>query len=53
MEADGGTRSIEEIVEDIGKDFEDVPGAALEEITAFVDKLAGQGFMGLELKDKT
>jgi SynChlorMet cassette protein ScmD len=46
-----GMRSIEEIVSEIKNHFEDSPDAALEEITAFVNTLAGQGFAGLELKD--
>jgi SynChlorMet cassette protein ScmD len=46
-----GMRSIEEIVSEIKIHFEDSPDAAFEEITAFVNTLAGQGFAGLELKD--
>jgi SynChlorMet cassette protein ScmD len=46
-----GKRSLEEIVSDIKTSFEDVPEAVLEEITAFVDKLAERGYAGYELKD--
>ena len=46
-----GRRSIGDIVSEIGNDFDNVPDAALEEISAFVDKLAEEGFVGYELKD--
>ena len=44
-----GKRSINEIVLEIKTSFEDTPEAALEEITAFVDTLAKDGFIGLEI----
>jgi len=44
-----GNRSLMEIVLEIKGSFEDAPEASLEEITAFVNSLAGQGFAGLEL----
>ena len=44
-----GKNSIEEIVLDIIASFDDAPEAALEEIGAFVDKLAEHGFVGYEL----
>ncbi len=44
-----GKRSLNEIVSEIKGAFEDAPEATLEEITAFVDTLAAQGFAGLEL----
>ena len=47
-----GKRSLVEIVAEIKTSFEDAPEAALEEITAFVSKLAEQGFVGLELESK-
>ena len=46
-----GNRSLMEIVLEIKGSFEDAPEASLEEITAFVNSLAGQGFAGLELKN--
>ena len=46
-----GERSVDEIVLEIKTRFEDTPEAAVEEITAFVDKLAEQGYVGYELKD--
>ena len=45
-----GNRSLKEIVLEIKDNFEDAPEAALEEITVFVNTLAGQGFAGLELE---
>jgi SynChlorMet cassette protein ScmD len=47
-----GKRSLEDIVSEIKKNFEDTPEAASEEIAAFLDKLAENGFMGLEVKSK-
>lgn len=46
-----GKRSLGEIVSEIRNGFEGVPEAALEEITAFVDKLSESGFVGYELKN--
>jgi len=46
-----GKRSLDEIVLEIKDSFEGVPEAALEEITAFVDKLAERGLVGYGLKD--
>jgi SynChlorMet cassette protein ScmD len=46
-----GKRSLGEIVSEIRNDFEGVPGTALEEIAAFVDKLSEGGFVGYELKN--
>ena len=48
-----GKRSLKEIVLEINTSFEDAPEGALEEITAFVDKLAEQGYVGYELKTTT
>jgi SynChlorMet cassette protein ScmD len=47
-----GKRSLKEIVSEIKTSFEDVPEAALEKITAFVDNLAERGYVGYELKGK-
>jgi hypothetical protein len=46
-----GKRCLGEIVSEINNRFEGVPGTALEEITAFVDKLSESGFVGYELKN--
>jgi SynChlorMet cassette protein ScmD len=46
-----GKRSLKEIVLEIKTSFEDAPEAALDEITAFVDRLAEHGYVGYELKD--
>ena len=47
-----GKKSLEEIVAEIKNSFEDTPEAAFEEIAAFVDMLAKNGFVGLELESK-
>ena len=47
-----GTRSLGDIVSEIGERFEDTPDAAFTEIAAFVDTLAENGFTGLELERK-
>jgi SynChlorMet cassette protein ScmD len=47
-----GKRSLEEIVSKIRESFEDTPDAAFEEIAAFVNRLAENGFVGLELESK-
>lgn len=45
-----GKRSIEDIVSEIKNNFEDTPEAAYQEIVAFVNTLAENGFVGLELE---
>ncbi len=47
-----GRRSIEDIVEKIKSSFADSPDAIAKEIVAFVDKLAENGFVGLEMERK-
>jgi SynChlorMet cassette protein ScmD len=47
-----GKRSIEDIVSEIKNGFEDTPDASFKEIAAFVNKLAENGFVGLELESK-
>ena len=47
-----GKRSIEDIVSEIKTSFEDAPDATSEEIAAFVNKLAENGFVGLEVESK-
>ena len=45
-----GRRSLEEIVVEVENEFTDVPETVLEEMTAFVDQLAENGFIGYELE---
>jgi len=47
-----GKRSLEQIVSEIGNSFEEVPGGACDEIVSFVNSLAENGFVGLELDRK-
>ena len=47
-----GKRSLENIVSEIKNSFEDTPEAAFKEIAAFVNVLAENGFVGLELERK-
>ena len=47
-----GRRSLKEIVETIGKSFDDTPDTLFEEIAAFINTLAENGFAGLELEGK-
>jgi SynChlorMet cassette protein ScmD len=47
-----GKRSIEDIAAEINNSFEDAPDAAFKEIAAFIDRLAENGFVGLELESK-
>ena len=47
-----GKSSIEEIASEIKNSFADTPEAVFEEIVAFIDKLAENGFVGLELDSK-
>ncbi len=46
-----GKRSLEEIALEIKAGFEGAPETARDEITAFVDKLAEDGYVGYELSD--
>jgi SynChlorMet cassette protein ScmD len=48
-----GRSSVKDIIADVINSFEDSPEAAGKEIAAFVDKLAENGFVGLELERKT
>ena len=44
-----GKKCLAEIVSEIKADFEGVPDTVFKEIAAFVDTLARNGFVGLEL----
>lgn len=47
-----GKRSIGDITSKIKNVFEDTPDAAFKEIADFVNMLAENGFVGLEMKNK-
>jgi SynChlorMet cassette protein ScmD len=47
-----GKRSIEDIVLEIKNSFEDTPDASFSEIAAFINRLAENGFVGLEVESK-
>ena len=47
-----GRMNIEEIAAKIKNSFEDSPDASGKEIAAFVDTLAENGFVGLEVESK-
>ncbi len=46
-----GTCGVGAIVKEIEKLFSNVPEAALQEVTAFVEKLTQLGFVGYEVKN--
>jgi len=46
-----GRSSLEEIVTKVRDCFGDVPDAAYKDIQAFVEDLAGRGFVGYEVGD--
>jgi SynChlorMet cassette protein ScmD len=45
-----GKRSLEELVDEIKDRYSDVPDAAIEDLTSFVENLAENGFVGYELE---
>ena len=45
-----GNRTLEELVDEIKDRYSDVPNAAIEDLTAFVENLAENGFVGYELE---
>ena len=47
-----GKRSLEELVDEIKDRFADVPDAAIDDLTAFVNNLAEGGFVGYELEEE-
>ena len=46
-----GKLSLKELVDEIKDRFADVPDAAIDDLTAFVNKLADSGFVGYELEE--
>jgi len=48
-----GRKSITDIVAEVKSVFEDSPDAAGKEIAVFIETLAENGFVGLELERKT
>jgi len=44
-----GNRTLEDLVDEIKDQFADVPDEAIEDLTAFVENLAENGFVGYEL----
>lgn len=46
-----GKTSLNEITQEIKSSFEETPEAVFDEISAFVDKLAENGYVGYALKD--
>ncbi|MDD8025701.1 MAG: SynChlorMet cassette protein ScmD [Acidobacteriota bacterium] len=47
-----GKRSLEDVVSEIKDGFEDTPDAVSEEIAAFINQLAENGFIGMEVKSE-
>ena len=47
-----GKRNLADIVSEIKSSFADTPDVAFKEIDAFVNKLAENGFVGLEVESK-
>jgi hypothetical protein len=43
-----GTRTLERIVAEIREEFRDAPDTMPDEITRFVEQLAGVGFVGFQ-----
>ena len=46
-----GNRTLEELVDEIKDRYSDVPNAAIEDLTAFVENLAENGFVGYEVEE--
>ena len=46
-----GKRTLEELVDEIKDRYSDVPNAAIEDLTAFVENLAENGFVGYEVEE--
>jgi SynChlorMet cassette protein ScmD len=45
-----GERSLEEMVTEIKDHFADVPGTAIEHVTAFIGDLTESGFVGYDVR---
>ena len=45
-----GNRTLEKLVDEIKDRYSDVPDAAIEDLTAFVENLAENGFVGYEVE---
>ena len=45
-----GNRSLEELVDEIKDRYSDVPNAAIDDLTTFVENLAETGFVGYEVE---
>ena len=45
-----GRRSVEEIAVQVAEQFDEAPPTVADEVRAYVDELAGRGFVGYELK---
>lgn len=46
-----GRRSLKDLVYEVKNRFDDVPDAAVDDLTAFVNNLAENGFVGYELEE--
>ena len=46
-----GKRSLNKLVDEIKKRYDDVPEAAIDDLTSFVNKLADSGFVGYEVEE--
>ena len=46
-----GKRSLEELADEIKDRYADVPDAAIDDLTEFVNKLAESGFVGYEVEE--
>ena len=44
-----GKRSLDDIVSEIGRQYDDVPGAAREDLEKFIDDLVQGGYVGYEV----
>ena len=46
-----GRHTVGDVAELVGRQFANVPESAVKEIQSFVEQLAEQGFVGLEVED--
>lgn len=47
-----GKRNLDDIVSEIGQQYDEVPEAASEDVTQFIDDLAEGGYVGYEVELK-